>query len=123
MLAAWVIFQAIREGAPGLITIEFSKTDDGKDTFTLKIDREMIRTKGFEALSEFLHKLHVYKSMGDFATAETWFNHYAEVDEEMLRCREIVIANKLPRRLELQPNLLLDSENGKPYYKGYAENI
>ena len=30
------------------------------------------------------------------------------VDEEMLRVRDIVLANKLPRRLELQPNLFLD---------------
>lgn len=59
--------------------------------------------------------------MGDFSTAEKWFNHYAEVDETMLRCRDIVIANKLPRRLELQPNLVM--EENKPVYRGYSENI
>jgi len=104
VLASWVIFAAVRQGAPDLIKIEFSTVDD-KDYFTLSVDRTKIRTDGFKALSDFLHKLHVYKSIGDYDTAEKWFNAYAEVDETMLRVRDIVIANKLPRRLELQPNL------------------
>jgi dipeptidyl-peptidase-3 len=67
--AAWVIFQAVREGDDKLMQFEFSTKDDGKETFTLKIDRSRIREHGFKALSDFLHKLHVYKSIGDFETA------------------------------------------------------
>lgn len=105
VLAAWVIFSAIREGDPELIRIEFFTNDAGKDMFTMHINRERIRDHGFPALETFLHKLHVYKSMGDFDTAKTFFDHYSEVDETMMRVRRIVIDNKLPRRLELQPNL------------------
>jgi hypothetical protein len=74
--------------------LEFSKTEDGKDTFNFGVDRSKLRTTGFKALSDFLHKLHVYKSMGDFEAAEKFFSHYSEVSEEMLRVRDIIIANK-----------------------------
>jgi dipeptidyl-peptidase-3 len=71
--AAWVIFATVREGDPDLIKIEFSKTAEGKDWFTMHVDRSRLRTFGFKALDEFLHKLHVYKSIGDFETAEKFF--------------------------------------------------
>ena len=105
-----------------MITFDFSKTAEGKDTFTFRLDRNRLRTSGFKALSEFLHKLHVYKSIGDFESAEKFFNHYSEVDSEMLKVREIVIANKKPRRLELQPNLQM-SYSLEIEYKDYPDSF
>jgi dipeptidyl-peptidase-3 len=52
-------------------------------------------------MDEFLHKLHVYKSIGDYQTAKAFFDSYSQVTPELLKIREIVIANKVPRRLEL----------------------
>ena len=46
--------------------------------------------------------------MGDYDTEKTFFDHYSMVDDEMLRVRDIVLAHKLLRRLELQPNLFLN---------------
>ncbi len=124
MWAAWVIFQAVREGDPELIKIEFSTGEDGKETFLMTIDRARLRTSGFKALSEFLHKLHVYKSMGDFESGQKFFEHYSGVGEEMLRVRDIIIANKKPRRLELQPNLLLKGAGSlEVEYRGYSEDF
>lgn len=122
ILASWVIFQAVREGDPSAITIEFCEKD-GKDYFYWNVDRSKLRTTAFKALSEFLAKLHSYKSMGDYETAEKFFNHYSEVDEEMIRVRNIVLAHKLPRRLELQPNLFHDSASDKIEYKDYPDNF
>lgn len=99
--ASWVIFSVIRESDDSIIKIEFSKAEDGNDTFTLQFDRSKLRTVGFKAICDFLHKLHVYKSIGDFDAAEKFFNHYSQVDETMLKVREIVIARRKPRRLEL----------------------
>ena len=45
--AAWVIFQCVREDAPGIIKIEFSKTPEGKDWFTMHVDRSKLRSTGF----------------------------------------------------------------------------
>jgi hypothetical protein len=39
--------------------------------------------------------------MGDYESAKKFFDHYSEVDEEMLKVRKLVLINKLPRRLEL----------------------
>ena len=75
--AAWVIFQAVREGDPELMKFEFSKTPEGADWFTYSIDRTRLRTHGFKAMDDFLHKLHVYKSIGDYETGEKFFNHYS----------------------------------------------
>ena len=69
VLASWVIFQAIREGDPSVITLEFCKKDE-KDYFYMKVDREKLRTSAFEALSKFLQKLHIYKSLGDYDSAK-----------------------------------------------------
>lgn len=74
--AAWVIFAVINE-VPDLIKINFCKNEEtGADDFIMTVDRGMLREQGFKALSEFLHKLHVYKSIGDFETAEKFFLHY-----------------------------------------------
>lgn len=125
MLAAWVIFSAVREGDPELISFDFHTNAEGKEWFTMHIKRERIRDHAFPALETFLHKLHVYKSIGDFDTAKTFFDHYSEVDETMMRVRKIVIDNKLPRRLELQPNLKLSTgaDGGQEVsYAGYEAN-
>ena len=122
VLAAWVIFAALRQGDPELISFEFSKNAEGKDWFTLNVARERIREHGFPALERFLHKLHVYKSIGDYDTAKAFFDGYSAVDEEMMKIRQIVIDNKLPRRLELQPNLFLNrtpTGGQKVEYVGY----
>ena len=39
--------------------------------------------------------------MGDYEAAKKMFDHYSEVDEEMMKLRKIVIDNKIPRRIEL----------------------
>jgi len=101
-----------------VIKIEFCEKD-GKDWFYMTVDRSKLRTTAHKALSDFLGKLHSYKSLGDYETAKKFFDHYSEVDEEMLKVREIVIANKLPRRLELQPNLFLNHETHEVEYKNY----
>ena len=88
----------------------------------MHIARDRIREHAFPALETFLHKLHVYKSIADYDTAKEFFEHYSQVDETMMRVRKIVMDNKLPRRLELQPNLVLvDGQDGgsKVEYRGY----
>ena len=89
----------------------------------MNIDRPKLRTTAFKSMSDFLSKLHIYKSMGDYEAAENFFNHYAEVDEEMLKVRQIVLDNKKPRRLELQPNLFLDSVTSNIVYKDYPDTF
>lgn len=107
-----------------MMKIEFIKDAEGKDDLHFKVDRSRLRVHGFKAISDFLHKLHVYKSMGDYDEGKKFFDHYSQVDETMLKVREIVVARKKPRRLELQPNLVLAidrSDTQKVLYKPYPE--
>jgi dipeptidyl-peptidase-3 len=61
--------------------------------------------------------------MGDYDAAKKMFDHYSEVDEELIKIRQIVIDNKIPRRLELQPNLFLDPLENDVKYKDYEESF
>ncbi len=128
VLASYVILQVVREADPSIVQFEFTtKVDpvDGssKDYFYLNVNRDKLRTVAFEGIKKFLAKLHIYKSMGDFDAAKKMFDGYSVVDEEMTRVRDIVIANKVPRRINLQPNVFLDSTHPEPYYKGYDETF
>jgi len=105
-----------------MLKIEFTKTEEGKDTFFFSLNREKLRTVGFKGLCTFLDKLHTLKSIGDFEGAEKFFDHYSQVDETMMKVREIILANKVPRRLELQPNLQMEKAD-TPEYKEYAASF
>ena len=48
--------------------------------------------------------------MGDYERTKKFFDHYSTVDATMLKVRDIVVAKKKPRRIELQPNLALGSD-------------
>jgi len=56
----------IRECDAEIMKFDFSTANDDNETFTVRFDRSKLRTIGFKALCDFLHKLHVYKSIGDF---------------------------------------------------------
>lgn len=77
----------------------------------MHLDKAKIWTVGKEALHKFLIGLQVYKSTGDSERGTAFFNHYAEVDEAMLEFRDIAVANKKPRKLELQMDLRLVGDN------------
>ncbi|TNV82443.1 hypothetical protein FGO68_gene4859 [Halteria grandinella] len=120
VLASYVILQVVREADKDIVKFQFEQKD-GKDYFYIDIDRSKLKTVAFKGISDFLRKLHIYKCMGDFEAAKAMFDGYSQVDEEMLRVRELVIANKVPRRLNLQPNVQL--HEGEPVYKGYEESF
>lgn len=118
IVASYVILRVVMESDPDIITFEMNQKD-GKDYFIMKTDRSKLRTTAFKAMSDFLHKLHVFKSMGDFEAGKELFEHYSAVDEQMIKLRQIVIDWKLPRRLELQPNLFFKEGDAEVEYKDY----
>lgn len=126
VLASYVILSVVRESDPTIVSFDFTTktTDSGetKDYFFINVDRSKLRTVAFEAIKKFLSKLHIYKSMGDFDAAKKMFDGYSVVDQEMSRVRDLVIANKIPRRINLQPNVFL-GQGGLPVYKGYEESF
>jgi len=54
--------------------------------------------------------LQTYKSSGNNTRGQKWYEEYSAVSDYFLKVREIVIAKKKPRRLELNNNLIRHSE-------------
>jgi dipeptidyl-peptidase III len=55
----------------------------------------------------------VYKSTGDVVTGGAMFAAYSDVSDDMMGLRAVVIARKEPRKLLVQPNMLLNPTTGE----------
>ena len=51
-----------------------------------------------------------------------FFEEYTKVDENMLELRKIVLANKLPRKIEIQPDVLLVGNDERVDYVSFDES-
>merc|ERR1712032_492717 len=92
------------------------------DWISVEIDKSQILTTGKKAMGDFLLKLNVFKATADLKRASEMYYGYSEVDEKFLELRDIVIANKKPRRLEVQGNILR-KEDGQLFYEKYEDNF
>lgn len=119
VIGNYVIMKVLFE-ADGVVDVELTEKD-GKEYFYVNLNREKFRTEGHEAIKTFLNKLHILKCVGDYDTANEWFGNYMKVDQYFLKLRQIALDNKAPRRLELEHNLVLNTE-GKVEYKMYEES-
>mmetsp|Transcript_39801 Transcript_39801/g.58144 ORF Transcript_39801/g.58144 Transcript_39801/m.58144 type:complete len:457 (-) Transcript_39801:64-1434(-) len=108
MNARYVILRVLLEAAQGLVKLELINNDTD---VLVHLERDLIPTVGKKAIGDFLEKLQVYKSMGDFENASQMFASYSEVPEDMLKLRAIVMARKEPRKLLVQPHMSM-TENG-----------
>lgn len=80
-------------------------TDAGKPNLLLKMDAQAYRGAGRAAIAHFLLQLQVFKSTADVQSAKEMYGRLSEVQEQPWRqWREIVLANKRPRKIFVQPN-------------------
>ena len=115
--ARFVIFRVMFEAGNEFLTIEFTEDEQ----FLIHMDFSKIESVGFPAISEFLVKLHCYKSTGDVKMGRELFNHYSLYDDTARKMREIIVTNQKPRRINVQCNIRLN--NGVPEVINYPETF
>jgi dipeptidyl-peptidase III len=113
MNARFVILRVLLEAGGGLLNIQRFTADDGREDIRIDLDRSKIATVGKEAIGAFLLRLQVYKSTGDVVTGGAMFAAYSDVSDDMMGLRAIVMARKEPRKLLVQPNMLLNPTTGE----------
>ena len=72
-------------------------------------------------MGEYLQKLHIYKSTADVETGINFFSDMTSVDPEYWgkKVRQVVLGNKQPRKVFVQPNTYLDKDTGIVTLKHY----
>ena len=115
--ARYVIFRVMLEAGSDFLTVEFTEDDQ----FLLHMDFSKIDSVGFPAISQFLTKLHCFKSTGDATRGRQLFDHYSIIDETATKVRNIIITNQKPRRADVQCNLKL--VHGVPELVAYEESF
>ena len=105
--ARFVIMQVMLEAGQDFVTIKEVTGEDGKPDLLIVMDRSKIMTVGQPAISQFLLKLQVYKSMGDIKTAKLMYDKYCEVNEPWASRREIVVNRRQPRSILVQSNTVI----------------
>jgi dipeptidyl-peptidase-3 len=109
-----VLLQVLLNAGEGFVTLKEVKGEDGNPDLLLSMDRSKLESVGKPAMGEFLKKLQVYKSTGDFESAKVMYDELSEVREggpyPFAKWREIVLARKTPRKMLVQANTVVKDE-------------
>jgi len=76
-------------------------------------------------VGSFLQKLHVYKATADVENGTKFFGDMSRVGLEYwgTKVRDVVMANKQPRKVFVQANTYLDDASGKVTCKQYEPTL
>ncbi|KAF3933402.1 hypothetical protein ABW19_dt0207713 [Dactylella cylindrospora] len=97
------------------------KEDSTAKTLTVSVDRSKIKSHGSPALSDFLLKLHMFRSTADVKGCREYYEELTTPDETFLRWREMIVANKPPQELFVQDNTFL--KDGEVVLKEYPATL
>lgn len=105
--ARFVILNVLAEAGENFVSVKEVTGEDGKPDLLLSMDKNKVESVGKPAIGDFLKKLQVYKSLGDFKSADEMFAKYSKVNEQWLGWRDIVISRKQPRKMKVQANTII----------------
>ncbi|KAI8633195.1 peptidase family M49-domain-containing protein [Xylariaceae sp. FL1651] len=101
--------------------------DEAIKKLTVFVDRSKVVSHGKKALGEMLLRLHIYRCTADVQACREYYEDLSHVDDERLRWRETVLANKPPPLLNVQANTFVDGgsivlKEYEPTYEGIIES-
>ena len=108
--ARFVILQVLIESGENFVSVKEVAGEDGQPDLLLTMDKSKLESVGKPSIGQFLKKLQVFKSLGDFAAANEMFSKYSKVNEQWLSWRDIVISRKQPRKMQVQANTLIQGK-------------
>ncbi|OAA44692.1 dipeptidyl peptidase III [Beauveria brongniartii RCEF 3172] len=121
--ARFSILKCFIDAGDDFCKLEYTK-DDLSD-LVISLDRSKILTTGRRAVGDYLQKLHVYKSTADIKAGLELYNHMTNVGLDFwgTKVRDVVLANKQPRKVFVQANTYLDEATGKVTLKNYEPTL
>ncbi|EPS45026.1 hypothetical protein H072_992 [Dactylellina haptotyla CBS 200.50] len=98
------------------------KENAQEQTLTVYVDQTKTKTHGIPALSDFLLKLHMFRSTANVKECREYYEELTEPSEQFLRWRHIIIANAAPPKLFVQDNTIINSD-GEVVLLGYSPTL
>ncbi|KRT81096.1 Peptidase, partial [Oryctes borbonicus] len=89
----------------------------------LSIDRASLKGAGRNAIGHFLLQLQIYKATANVNAAQELFKAYTSVTDHWTSWRDIVLANKRPRKMFTQPNMILNKEVELKSYEASPQGL
>ena len=109
MQARYSILRSFLDAGDDFVKLFYTKED--LSDLEIHLDRSKILTHGRPAVEKYLQKLHVYKSTADFEAGKKLYDDITSVDEWWgTKVREVVLKNKVPRKVFVQGNTILDGD-------------
>ncbi|KAL6950935.1 hypothetical protein ACO0QE_000217 [Hanseniaspora vineae] len=107
MAARFIVFKQFLQNSKFCkIVLNENETD-----FHIELNAELIESVGVQLISDLLRHLHIYRCSGDVERGTEYYNKVAQVPEELLKLRPIVLSKKLPRKQIIQGNTFLNSRD------------
>ncbi len=101
----------------GLVKLD---TSDPQNIY-IHLDRTKIDSHGVPAVGDFLMRLNVYKATADAVNGVKFYDEATSVSDEFVKLREIVLAQKQPRKVFVQCNTVI--QDGQVVFKEYDPTL
>ncbi|CDO92836.1 unnamed protein product [Kluyveromyces dobzhanskii CBS 2104] len=110
MQARFSIMKTLLRYADDKGFLKLAYTKDDYSDLHIELDKSLIETVGHAAIEDYLTHLHIYKATADVENGVAFFQDRSQVDEELSKFRDLVIAKKLPRKQFIQANTVLSGD-------------
>ncbi|KAF7713068.1 Dipeptidyl-peptidase 3 [Penicillium ucsense] len=109
MQARYSILRTFLDAGDDFVKLSYTKED--LSDLEIHLDRAKILSHGRPAVAKYLQKLHVYKSTADIEAGKGMYDQITSVDKWWgTQVREVVLKNKVPRKVFVQANTILDGD-------------